>query len=60
LASGKEAVGLKVFDLQGRLIKSLEAQADQTLIIGADLKPGSYFIEVRQGKNRKITKVVKL
>jgi hypothetical protein len=42
------------------MIKSLKQVPNQTWIVGSDLKAGAYFLEVRQGKQVKTTRLVKL
>jgi hypothetical protein len=60
ITAGKEAVGVRILDMQGRFLKALTVQPNQTVNVGAELKAGSYFIEVRQGKNVRTTRVLKL
>jgi hypothetical protein len=60
VTAGKEAVGVRILDMQGRFLKALTVQPNQTINVGAELKTGSYFIEVRQGKNVRTTRVLKL
>jgi hypothetical protein len=57
-ASGEE-INLRVIDFQGRLYKSFRVMPYQTIAFGAELKPGSYLVEVRQGTQVKTTKVIK-
>jgi hypothetical protein len=59
IAAGKEEVSVRVLDLQGRFIKSVKVASGKTLNIGSELKAGAYFIEVRQGKEVKTTRVIK-
>jgi hypothetical protein len=46
-------------DAQGRFIKTMSVNANQTISLGSELKAGTYFIEVRQGKEVKVSKIVK-
>ena len=55
-----EPVEVRVLDIQGRYLKTVRTAANQTLNLGADLRAGSYLIEVRQGNNVKTMKVLKL
>jgi hypothetical protein len=57
-ASGEE-INVRVIDNQGRLHKSFRVMPYQTIALGAELKPGSYLVEVRQGTQVKTTKVIK-
>jgi hypothetical protein len=59
IAAGNEEVSVRVLDLQGRFIKSAKVASGKTLNIGSELKAGAYFIEVRQGKEVKTTRVLK-
>jgi hypothetical protein len=60
ISEGKGDVVIQVLDIQGRLLKTLKGQPNQMLSIGSDLKAGTYLIEVQQGQNVKITKMLKL
>jgi hypothetical protein len=57
-ASGEE-FNLRVIDFQGRLYKSFKVMPYQTIALGAELKPGTYLVEVRQGRQVITTKVIK-
>ena len=59
LTAGKEEVTARVLDIQGRFIQSVKVAPNQTLSLGSALKAGAYFIEVRQGKDVKTTRVMK-
>ena len=50
---------VKVIDLQGRLIKSFECNANQPTAIGNELKPGVYMVEVRMGNEVKTVRAVR-
>jgi len=52
-------ITIRIMDLQGRVIKVMTSMPEQNLSIGSDLKVGTYLIEVRQGKNLAIQKVIK-
>ncbi len=54
-----EKIELNLFDISGRLISTLNAVNNQTLRFGDKLRPGVYMVEIRQGEQRKIVKVVK-
>jgi hypothetical protein len=59
VTAGKEEVTARVLDIQGRFIQSVKVAPNQTLSLGSALKAGAYFIEVRQGKDVKTTRVMK-
>lgn len=59
VTSDKEKISARIFEIQGRLIKEIIVSPSQINSIGAELNPGTYFIEVRQGKNVKTTKLIK-
>jgi uncharacterized delta-60 repeat protein len=59
VTAAKEEINVRVFDIQGRLLKEIKTTASKILNIGSELKAGTYMIEVRQGKNLKTTKVIK-
>jgi len=59
VTAGKEEVTARVLDIQGRFIQSVKVAPNQTLSLGSALKAGAYFIEVRQGKEVKTTRVMK-
>jgi len=59
ITAGNEIIKVRVLDIQGRQIKSITINPYETITIGAELKAGSYIIEVRQGKNIKTTRILK-
>ncbi|MFT3911080.1 MAG: T9SS type A sorting domain-containing protein [Ferruginibacter sp.] len=59
LTSGTEEITVRVLDNMGRLYKNFKVMPYQTIALGAELKPGSYLVEVRQGKTVKTTKVIR-
>ncbi len=59
ITSAKEAINVRVLDIAGRLYKEFKTTPYQVTALGSELKAGAYFIEVRQGKTLKTTKVVK-
>ena len=50
---------VKIIDLQGRLIKSFECNANQVTALGNELKPGVYMVEVRMGNEVKTVRAVR-
>ncbi len=59
LTSGSEEITVRVMDNLGRLYKSFKMMPYQTIALGAELKAGSYLIEVRQGSEVKTSKLIK-
>jgi hypothetical protein len=59
-ADSKTPMIVRIIDLSGKVIEVKRAlMAGQTLQLGANYRPGMYFIELIQGAQRKIVKVVK-
>lgn len=56
--AGKK-VTVKVMDITGATIQQYQSRAGEMITVGAQLKPGVYFIEVSNGQDRKVTKVIK-
>jgi hypothetical protein len=50
-----------VYDITGKPVKTIENSLikQQVIRFGADLRPGIYMAEVKQGNNRKTIKLVK-
>ena len=59
ITADQQEVVVRILDVQGRFIKSVKVAPYQTVNLGAELKAGSYMLEVRQGNNLKTTRVVK-
>jgi hypothetical protein len=59
ITSQKEEINVRVIDNEGRLYRTFKVMPYQTIALGAELKPGSYMVEVRQGKVVKTNKVIK-
>lgn len=55
-----ELISLRVMDAQGRvLVVKSDLPANQTINVGKDFGKGAYFVEVRQGAQRKVIKLLK-
>ena len=52
-------ITMLVLDVQGRLIKTISFNSDETIAFGNDLKSGVYMVEVREGNVLKTVRVVK-
>jgi hypothetical protein len=59
ITAGKESITARILDIQGRQIKSTTINPYETITIGAELKAGSYIIEIRQGKNIRSVRMLK-
>jgi hypothetical protein len=57
--TGTEEAVVRILDVQGRFVKSVKVAANQVIGLGAELKAGSYLLEVRQGNEVKTTRVIK-
>ena len=60
LKGGNEPVEISVTDFMGRPVEILKLPKDQTLNFGDHYFAGSYFIQIRQGKQRIVKKIIKL
>jgi hypothetical protein len=58
-SSGTEEAVIRVLDVTGRFIKSVKMSSNSNVNLGSDLKAGAYMLEVRQGKEVKMVRVVK-
>ena len=56
--NGKD-IKAKIRDLRGLVLKTLTINANQTIELGNDLKPGIYFLEVNEGNKIKTVRLVK-
>ena len=54
-----QTIKAKVFDVQGRLMKVLSFNSNETITFGSDLKSGVYIVEVREGDKVRTVRVVK-
>lgn len=59
-AAAKGKVMVNVTDITGRSVTKLSARAGELIEFGHNFKAGTYFVEVIQGNERKVVKVVKL
>jgi hypothetical protein len=57
-ASGKGAITVEVYDMQGRLIENRKTNAN-SIQVGSRLSSGVYNVMVKQGVNVKILRVIK-
>jgi hypothetical protein len=57
--SSVEKAKARLLDVQGRLIKTISINPNETITLGTDLKSGVYMLEVLQGEERKMVRVVK-
>lgn len=53
-------VTARILDLQGRELKRMVLMPQQLISFGDNLKPGTYMIEVLQGNQRQVQKLIRL
>lgn len=58
-SDGEKLVQIRIMDVTGRLVKQISTPAGQLIRFGAELKPGVYFVEVKQDEKRTVLKLVK-
>jgi len=58
-SSSTEAAVVRVLDITGRFIKAVKVSSNTNVNIGSDLKAGAFMLEVKQGKEVKMFRVVK-
>ncbi|HNP54502.1 MAG TPA: T9SS type A sorting domain-containing protein, partial [Ferruginibacter sp.] len=56
---GSDRITVKISDVQGRVLQQLQLMPNALKQLGADLKPGTYFLEITQGNNRQVQKLIK-
>ena len=54
-----EKTGVKIFDLQGRMIQFTEFTSQKNISFGNNLKPGIYMVHITQGNETQTKRVVK-
>ena len=59
-SSAVSPVSVNVVDVAGRKVKRLKTTANTISRFGDDLIPGTYFVEVIQGTEKKVIKIIKL
>jgi len=57
---GSAGTDLRIINVHGRTVKVLSMASGSTIQFGNDLRPGIYFVEVLQGINKKVLKIIKL
>ena len=57
--NNKESIEIRVADIYGKVIYSTKGTVSQTFHFGNNFSAGTYVVEIRQGINRKVLKVVK-
>ncbi len=57
--NSKEVMNVRIVDNLGREFKRLQMKSGETISFGSELKAGSYFIEVIQGKIKTVNKIIK-
>ena len=59
-STAKESIQVNIYDVTGRKRQSLKLSSGEVTTFGDNLKSGTYMVEVIQGKERKVSKIVKL
>jgi hypothetical protein len=59
MSKSMEIVRIKIIDIAGRRVQLLQANPGQLIRIGENMKNGTYFVEVVQGNERVMTKIIK-
>jgi hypothetical protein len=54
-----QTVKVRIIDIQGRVLKTLTFNSNETIAFGNELKAGVYMVEVREGDKVKTVRVVK-
>jgi hypothetical protein len=55
----KSIIHTRLLDLQGRVMKTILINPNENISLGAELKPGVYMLEVLQGEEKRVVRVVK-
>lgn len=55
----KEVMDVRIIDNLGREFNRIQMKSGETISFGSELKAGSYFVEIKQGKEKIIKKVLK-
>ena len=58
-SSSDEAAEIKVYDMAGRQVDQKRGAKGESIRFGGQLVQGMYIVEVRQGTNQKLLKVIK-
>lgn len=58
--TGIEPVQIKIMDGTGRLLTVMKNSTGTLFTVGKDYQAGTYFVQVIQGQNKKVVKLVKL
>jgi hypothetical protein len=59
ITAERDAITASIFDMQGRIIRQVTINPYETVSVGADLRPGTYTIQIRQGKNVTTSRMLK-
>ncbi|MEO5967431.1 MAG: T9SS type A sorting domain-containing protein [Ferruginibacter sp.] len=58
-SANKGKATMKILNTVGSKLSSNEIKPNETINFGSDLKAGFYFVEIIQGKNKKVIKIIK-
>jgi endonuclease/exonuclease/phosphatase family metal-dependent hydrolase len=59
LTQCKQTTELKIMDLNGRIIRSLQCQKNQLIDLNFNVPSGIYILSVESGNNKSVTKLIK-
>jgi uncharacterized lipoprotein YddW (UPF0748 family) len=59
-SSNDEKVRVRVMNIDGRVLEKKTVSPNSTFTVGNKFKPGNYYIELIQGDERRVLKVVKM
>jgi len=51
---------VNIYDISGKIYKQFKANPSQMIKFGANMRPGTYLVEVLQSGRRKTATVIKL
>ena len=58
--NSKDIIKMQMADMYGRIIETRTLSASQTISIGDNYRPGTYFVRVMQGVQHRELKLIKL
>ena len=56
----QQKITIRIHDLEGKLLNTMKMAPGETIQFGSALKSGAYIVEVQQGDQRSIQRLVKL
>lgn len=58
-SASREKIVVKLYNIQGSLLKEIKVNANEVTVIGNELAPGTYLLDIGQGSFRSIKKLLK-